>query len=136
MTPVRRPEPIVGRHRDHGIEEQPGRADGLGQAGGVGLRQVALEGRRDDFLYWERCQNERLPREGIAVRADDDATLLADLFNERGDILAGRLDDAFLWLRTARGRGLARARRSLGCLPGRLPGRLLCRGHTPKRTGS
>src|SRR6266480_228682 len=111
MAPVRRPESVVGRHGDHGVEEQSGRADCLGQAGGVGLRQVALKGCRDDLLYWQGRENERLSREGITVGANDDATLLADLLNARGDVLASRLEDAFLRLWPARGGWLARASR-------------------------
>ncbi len=132
MAPVWRPESVVGRHGDHGVEEQSGRADCLGQAGGVGLRQVALKGRRDHLLYWQGRKNERLSREGVTVGANDDATLLSDLLNERGDIFSGRLDDALARFRTTRRSGLARASRSLW----RLPGRLLCRRHTPKTTGS
>src|SRR5438445_6502290 len=131
MTPVGRPESVVGRHRDHGIEEQAGRADCLGEAGGVSLREVALEGRRHDFLYWQRCQNERLSREGITVGADDHAALLPDMLNERGDILPGGLEDAFPRLWPAGGGGLARARRSLRCLPRRL----LYRWHNARTTG-
>ena len=50
MTPVGRPEAIAGRYRDHRIEKQARGPDGIGQARGMRLRQVALKGRRRDLL--------------------------------------------------------------------------------------
>ena len=50
MSAVRRPEPVRRRYRDDRIEEQSGRTNGIGQAGGVGFGEIALKRRRYDFL--------------------------------------------------------------------------------------
>ena len=50
MAAIRRPEAVFRWNRDHRIEEDPGRANCIHQAGGVGPGQVPLEGRRDDLL--------------------------------------------------------------------------------------
>ncbi len=88
MAAVRRPEAVIRRHRDHGIKEQAGGADRLGQAGGVGLGEITLEGRGDDLLYGERREHERLSREGVAVGADHGATLLLHLRDQVSDVFA------------------------------------------------
>ena len=82
IAPVGRPESIVGWHRDHRVEEQSGGADGVSQARGMCLREVALKRRCDDLLYGERRQNQRLSGKRVAIRPDDNATLLPDLLDE------------------------------------------------------
>ena len=88
MAAIRRPEPISGRHRDDGIEEQPCSTDGISEPGGVGFREIALKRRSYDFLDRERRQHQRLTGEGIAVGAYDRAAMLFDLSRELRDVIS------------------------------------------------
>src|SRR5438128_1220397 len=128
MTAVGRPESVRRRYRDHRIEEEACRPDGISKAGGVRFGEIALKWGGHDLLDGERREHQRLTGKGIAISADDGAPVPFHLSGQLRDVIRRRVDDALAGLGPTRRSRLP----SAGRLPGCLPRLFLGGGHTER----